>query len=198
MIAPDYVDEFARRWAQENPGAAGGSESELQLIARVIRLNGLLDDVLGTRLRRHRLSRLEFDILSVLLVAGDPYRLTPSAIARRTLTTSGGTSTTLRRLEGRGLVVREINSADARSSWVRLTEAGAGVIRRAGRDVVPAQRARMRVDHGDSVEQASTALRGLLVALGDLPEEGPAMASAASVRDLGDGDTRSPASRANA
>jgi DNA-binding MarR family transcriptional regulator len=168
----DYVDAFARDWARVNPAVVArlaGDGAELQLIARVERLHGLLDEARSRCLRRHGLSRVEYDILSVLHASAAPGGLRSTAISRRLLITSGGTSTTLRRLERRGLVARGPDADDARSTRVRLTPAGAERVVEAALDVVPAQDALLGTAAARVVARASDALRDVLAAMGDTP-----------------------------
>jgi DNA-binding MarR family transcriptional regulator len=169
MAIEDYVDAFARKWAAANATNAAAGSASLTLIARVERLHGRLDEARAAGLRRYGLSRKEYDILSVVHAAGPTHGLRSTDIARRILITSGGTSTTLRRLHERGLVTRERDPHDARSTWVRITEAGATIVAAAADDVVPAQAALLHPAPPGAVQQAEDALRAVLVALGDLP-----------------------------
>lgn len=170
----DYIDQFARGWTAANPesvealrrSGTSGHLDEVLVIGRVMRLHRFLDDALVAALRGHRLSRAEFDILSVLAVEGSGGSMRPGVIATRTLATSGGTSTTLRRLESRGFVDREPAGDDGRSWWVRITAAGSAAIRAASLDAVTAQAAVLR---GVPLGAVNDALRSVLREIGDLP-----------------------------
>ncbi|MET8703037.1 MarR family transcriptional regulator [Kitasatospora sp. NPDC004723] len=54
-------------------------------------------------------------------------RLKPTELTNALLLSSGGTSNVLKRLAGAGLVSREADDGDGRSSWVRLTRRGVEV-----------------------------------------------------------------------
>jgi len=177
----DYIDGFARAWAQTNPAAlrrvhaqqgegAGGGLDEVLFIARLTRLHRFLDDALRAQLRAHTMSRAEFDILTVLDSQGEESSLRPGEITRRTLSTTGGTATTLRRLEQRGLVARERAHDDGRSLRVRLTASGRESVRLAATDAVPAQTALLAPR--EALASANDALRKLLVQLGDVGATG--------------------------
>lgn len=117
MNDQDRVDALTASWLAEQPEVVQGEfQSEFELVKRVARLHVLLEEVLLERLRPYGLSKAEYDILSTLRSVGAPYRLRPSELAERILMTSGGISNALRRLEGRGLVGRATDPADARSS----------------------------------------------------------------------------------
>ncbi|MDH6117725.1 MarR family winged helix-turn-helix transcriptional regulator [Kitasatospora sp. GAS204B] len=170
MNDQDRVDALTASWLAEQPEVVQGEfQSEFELVKRVARLHVLLEEVLLERLRPYGLSKAEYDILSTLRSVGAPYRLRPSELAERILMTSGGISNALRRLEGRGLVGRATDPADARSSPTRLTSAGADLALEAVRDVVGAQTALLRrgARPVTGTAEASQALRAVLIALGD-------------------------------
>jgi len=54
----------------------------------------------------------EFGALSALWMHGEPHRLSAGEIADRLIQTTGGTTKTIRRLEGRGLVSRVADPDD--------------------------------------------------------------------------------------
>jgi DNA-binding MarR family transcriptional regulator len=90
----------------------------LQLSRATLReLDRRLDD-------EHRISVSEFDVLITLAnAAGQRLRMTD--LAEAVMFSSGGLTRLIGRLEGRGLVLREPDPADARGSRAALTAAGA-------------------------------------------------------------------------
>jgi DNA-binding MarR family transcriptional regulator len=90
----------------------------LQLSRATLReLDRRLDD-------EHRISVSEFDVLITLAnAAGQRLRMTD--LAEAVMFSSGGLTRLIGRLEGRGLVLRERDPADARGSRAVLTAAGA-------------------------------------------------------------------------
>lgn len=165
-MGKDTVDVIAATWARELPGVVG---NELELGKRAARLSTMLAARVDAELARLGLTKAEYEILAVLRTVGAPFRLRPTDIAARLLLTSGGTSNILRRLEAAGLVERDADPSDARSSWVRLSERGVAVAEDAVRAASAAQAALLGAVPVDVVEAAVDALRRVLVELGDTP-----------------------------
>jgi DNA-binding MarR family transcriptional regulator len=168
----DLIDGLAGAWRREMPGL---NRPEYELGARAVRLAVLLEDVLAAELAPRDLLKTDFAVLSALLVAGAPYELRPSDLKDRLLLTSGGVTTVLKRLEKAGLIEREQDTADGRSSRVRLTDTG---IETAGATVRAWTQAEARFFQAvppEVVQAATDALREVLVAVGDLePAAAPA------------------------
>lgn len=165
-MSKDTVDLIADAWARELPGVLG---LELELSKRVARLSGLFTARVDAELDRLGLTKAEYEILAVLRSAGEPYRLRPSDLTQRLLLSSGGTSNVLRRLDAAGLVEREADASDARSTWVRLSATGVMVAEDAVRAAAKAQSALLRTMPPEVAAAANDALRQALVALGDVP-----------------------------
>ncbi|MEH2920333.1 MarR family winged helix-turn-helix transcriptional regulator [Samsonia erythrinae] len=66
----------------------------------------------------------EFDVLATLQRAGPPYALTPTYLYDALMTSSGGMTNRIDRLESAGLVQRQNNPNDRRGTLVKLTEKG--------------------------------------------------------------------------
>ncbi|GIE28094.1 MarR family transcriptional regulator [Actinoplanes italicus] len=163
-MARDVVDEIAGAWSAELPGVVG---DELAVSKRAARVSALLNAPVEARLARLGLTKAEYDILAVLRSAGDPYRLRPSVLTQRLALTSGGTSNVLRRLTVAGLIERDPDPADARSSWVRLSPTGINKAEEAVRAASAAQSALLRDVPPGVTRAAIDSLRDLLLALGD-------------------------------
>jgi DNA-binding MarR family transcriptional regulator len=112
------------------------------------------------------LTYAEFDVLASLGRGGKPYRDKPNELAKSLSLTTGGISNVVQRLELAGLVVREVDPADARSRWVRLTPEGLKMsdqaVRRAGR----AQADVLAKVPDQTVRKAADVLREVVLALG--------------------------------
>ena len=158
------MDEIAEAWGSELPGVVG---AELELSKRAARLSALLTAPVEAELARLGLTKAEYDILAVLRSAGRPYRLRPSTLTQRLALTSGGTSNVLRRLEAGGLIERDPDPSDARSSWVRLSAAGVTRAEAAVRAASIVQSGRLRDVPPEATRAAIDALRTVLIALGD-------------------------------
>ncbi|MDF5756000.1 MarR family transcriptional regulator [Spongiactinospora sp. TRM90649] len=117
----DAVDELIDGWREELPEAA---TVELEIVKRTVMLKARLGAATQVVLDEYGLTYAEFDVLATLRRSGEPYRLKPSSLAARSMLTTGGTSNILQRLAATGLIEREPDPADGRSSWVCLTRLG--------------------------------------------------------------------------
>lgn len=134
----DEVDRIVAAWQRERPDLDVGP---LSVLSRVSRLARHLDLARRTAFDRHDLELWEFDVLSALRRAGEPYQLSPGALVTQTLVTSGTMTNRIDRLEARGLVERLPVPADRRGVLVRLTPAGRARVDAALEDL-------LRVEHG--------------------------------------------------
>jgi DNA-binding MarR family transcriptional regulator len=117
----DQVDIVRRDWERERPDL---DFAPLQVFSRVGRLSKLLDRARRQAFERSELESWEFDVLSALRRAGEPYRLSPGALVQQTLVTSGTMTNRIDRLADRGLVERHRSPDDRRGVQVELTPAG--------------------------------------------------------------------------
>ncbi|QUQ62884.1 MarR family winged helix-turn-helix transcriptional regulator [Kutzneria sp. CA-103260] len=160
----DVVDGILDAWRGQLPEVAG---IELELSKRTGRLYTLLAEATNTQLTRFGLTKADYDVLAVLRSTGEPYRLRPTDLAARLLLSSGGTSNVLRRLTAEGLIAREADPDDARSSWVQLTPEGVDTAEAAVRASTEAQRKLLKSVPPETARAAADALREVLLALGD-------------------------------
>lgn len=117
----DEVDRIVEAWRRERPDL---DVAPLQVLSRVSRLARHLDLARRTAFDRHDLELWEFDVLSALRRAGEPYQLSPGTLVQQTLVTSGTMTNRIDRLAARGLVERRPAPGDRRGVLVRLTPAG--------------------------------------------------------------------------
>lgn len=96
----------------------------VEVFSRIGRLARLLDRVRREAFSAHRIESWEFDVLAALRRAGPPYQLSPGALLRQTLVTSGTMTNRVDRLAERGLVERSPDPSDRRGVLVRLTAPG--------------------------------------------------------------------------
>src|SRR5687768_4931603 len=78
----DEVDVLVAAWRQERPDL---DVEPLQVLSRVSRLARHLDRARRASFAEHDLETWEFDVLTALRRAGEPYELSPGALLRATL-----------------------------------------------------------------------------------------------------------------
>jgi DNA-binding MarR family transcriptional regulator len=118
---PDEVDSIVADWQRERPDL---DVRPLQVLSRVSRLARHLDRARRAAFAAHGLETWEFDVLTALRRQGPPYQLSPGALLRATLVTSGTMTNRIDRLAEAGLVVRQPDVRDKRGVLVELTPAG--------------------------------------------------------------------------
>ncbi|HEX8005925.1 MAG TPA: MarR family transcriptional regulator [Trebonia sp.] len=132
-LAADDADRIQQAWERERPGTPTAS---IGVITRIWRIGKLLADERRRTLARLGIDAATLDLLSTLRRAGQPYRLTPGAIAERTLVSAGAITQRVARAEREGLVARERSSDDARVTYVTLTAQGHALIERSVDDLL--------------------------------------------------------------
>src|SRR5258708_13285538 len=115
----DEVDDIVLRWQAERPDL---DVTPLHVLSRVSRLARHLDRARRAAFAAHRLEMWEFDVLSALRRQGAPYQLSPGALLRATLVTSGTMTNRIDKLADAGLVSRHRDSQDKRAILARLTD----------------------------------------------------------------------------
>lgn len=121
----DEVDRIVDAWRRERPDL---DPLPLHVLSRVSRLARHLERARREAFSGHELEGWEFDVLSALRRAGEPYELSPGALVQLTLSTSGTMTNRIDRLERRGLVARRPDPSDRRSVKVRLTTSGGSAV----------------------------------------------------------------------
>lgn len=121
VVEPDIIDLVAEQWRRERPGMPVDS---IGIVGRVLRVAKVLMDE-----RRRLLSAMEvdsatFDLLATLRRAGDPYRMTPTELARASLLSGGAVTQRVSRAEAAGLVRTLRTPSNRRTIAVELTSSG--------------------------------------------------------------------------
>lgn len=129
----DEVDRIVEAWRRERPDL---DVAPLSILSRVTRLSRHLDIMRRAAFAAHQLEVWEFDVLSALRRAGEPYQLSPGTLVAQTLVTSGTMTNRIDRLAERGLVERLPAPADRRGVLVRLTDEGRGRVDGAMEDLL--------------------------------------------------------------
>ncbi|MEO7351874.1 MAG: MarR family transcriptional regulator [Marmoricola sp.] len=117
----DEVDELVEAWSRER---ADLDLAPVEVFSRISRLARLLDRARREAFTAHQIETWEFDVLSALRRAGRPYELTPGALLRQTMVTSGTMTNRVDRLAHRGFVERSPDPSDRRGVLVRLRPPG--------------------------------------------------------------------------
>ena len=121
MPLTDEVDDLVAAWEAERPDL---DVRPMQVLSRITRLARHLDRERRAAFAAHDLEPWEFDVLAALRRQGPPYELSPGALLRATLVTSGTMTNRIDRLEQAGLVRRNPDPQDKRGVLVTLTAAG--------------------------------------------------------------------------
>src|ERR1700744_3016723 len=121
----DEVDDLVAAWRQLRPDL---DVAPLQVLSRVSRLARHLDIARRSAFAAHGLESWEFDVLSALRRAGPPFQLTPGALLRATLVTSGTMTNRVDRLTAAGFVSREPDPRDRRGVLVTLSQRRRGAV----------------------------------------------------------------------
>ena len=170
MSDRDSVDLILEQWARERPDL---DCSPMGIIGRITQLQREVYLAQRATFARHGLDAPSFDVLAALRRAGEPYQLTPTALMRTALVTSGAITQRLDRLEEKGLITRERSEADGRAVVVTLTDTGRKALDDALPDHLATERDMLAGLTAAEQEQLAGLLRSWLVALGRVPGGNP-------------------------
>jgi DNA-binding MarR family transcriptional regulator len=159
-VPRDEVDDLVAQWHAERPDL---DVSPLQVLSRLSRLARHFDRARRAAFGANNLEPWEFDVLSALRRQGPPYQLSPGALLRATLVTSGTMTNRIDRLASAGLVYREPDPSDRRGVLVTLSERGRSVVDAALTDLLDRERALLAALSDDQRLVLADLLRTLLV-----------------------------------
>ena len=166
-MAHDTTDQQLGGWGEARPDLETGA---LQVTARLTRVGAHLAKRQEAVFGRFGLGRGEVGALSALRIAGPPYRLSPTRLAKGLMLSSAGVTSRIDRLERRGLVRRLDDPTDRRGVLIELTDEGLEVVDAAVAAItVSDQRLLERLDP-EEIAQLEAILRKLLGGL-ELPED---------------------------
>jgi len=109
------------QWAAERPDV---DLAAMTLMARLSHAADLVNARIERLAKEYGVSRADGDVVLTLRRSGEPYRLSPTAIARSLLMTTGTMTGRLDRLEKLGLIARVPNDTDRRGVDIQLTPEG--------------------------------------------------------------------------
>ena len=162
----DAVDQILAQWARERPDL---DCSPMGVVGRISQLQREVFLAQRATFARHGLDVPSFDVLAALRRAGAPHQLTPTALMRTALVTSGAITQRLDRLEEKGLITRERSEADGRAVVVTLTDAGRTALDAALPDHLDTEHGMLAGLSTEDRDQLAGLLRRWLVALGRVP-----------------------------
>jgi len=162
----DTTDRQLEGWSGVRPDL---EVDALQVTARLTRVGAHLarrqDAVFG----RFGLGRGEVGALSALRVAGPPYRLSPTHLAKGLMLSSAGITSRIDRLERRGFVRRLADPNDRRGVMVELTDDGLEAVDSAVAALTVSDQQLLARLEPDEIAQLESILRKLLGGL-ELPD----------------------------
>ncbi|MCS6562905.1 MULTISPECIES: MarR family winged helix-turn-helix transcriptional regulator [Curtobacterium] len=164
MPHEDEVDRIVAAWGRERADLDFGP---LEVLSRVDRLARHLDRARRTAFDASDMEPWEFDVLSALRRAGEPYELSPKTLLQQTLVSSGTMTNRVDRLAARGFVGRRTDPKDGRGILVSLTSKGRVAVDAAIADLLSAERDILSGVSADEQGQLAGLLRRLILGLGD-------------------------------
>jgi DNA-binding MarR family transcriptional regulator len=164
MPHEDEVDRIVAAWGRERADLDFGP---LEVLSRVDRLARHLDRARRTAFDASDMEPWEFDVLSALRRAGEPYELSPKTLLQQTLVSSGTMTNRVDRLAARGFVGRRTDPKDGRGILVSLTAQGRVAVDAAIADLLAAERDILSGVSADEQGQLAGLLRRLILGLGD-------------------------------
>jgi DNA-binding MarR family transcriptional regulator len=164
MPHEDEVDRIVAAWGRERADLDFGP---LEVLSRVDRLARHLDRARRTAFDASDMEPWEFDVLSALRRAGEPYELSPKTLLQQTLVSSGTMTNRVDRLAARGFVGRRTDPKDGRGILVSLTSKGRVAVDAAIADLLAAERDILSGVSDDEQGELAGLLRRLILGLGD-------------------------------
>ncbi len=158
----DEVDRIVAAWGRERPDL---DPRPLHVFSRISRLSRRLDLARRRAFIDHDLEGWEFDVLSALRRAGEPYELTAGRLLNETLVSSGTMTHRIDRMVAHGVVVRAGGATDRRVVLVRLTPLGKAKVDAAMADLLQSEHDLLAELEPAEAEQLSSLLRRLLLPL---------------------------------
>ena len=121
----DRIDIARAQWGRERPDL---DPAWTALLGRITDAGELAMRNLNPVFAAAGLQPGEFDVLAALRRAGEPFALSPGALCRTAMLSSGAMTNRIDRLEAAGLVERRPDPRDRRARLVALTGRGRAVI----------------------------------------------------------------------
>jgi len=165
-MAHDTTDQQLEGWGGARPDLEVGA---LQVTARLTRVGAHLARRQEAVFGRFGLGRGEVGALSALRIAGPPYRLSPTRLAKGLMLSSAGVTSRIDRLERRGYVRRLDDPNDRRGVLIELTDEGIEAVDAAVAAITVSDQQLLERLDPEEVTQLEAILRKLLSGL-ELPD----------------------------
>jgi DNA-binding MarR family transcriptional regulator len=123
-------DSIARVRAQWRAASPELETEPMEVIGRILRLEFFAREKIRKALQPFGVDLGGSDVLATLRRSGPPFRLTPTALYRELMLTSGAMTNRLDVLEKAGLVERQQDPGDRRGTLIELTKKGRALIDR--------------------------------------------------------------------
>ena len=162
----DAVDRLLEMWEREWPGR---DVSPLGVISRINRASRLLTDRIDDTVGEHGLPGWGYRLLATLRHAPSQ-QITPTALARAVMVTSGAMTKQLDRLEDAGLLYRMPDPDDRRGILIGLTPRGRELIDRVILAHIAHEHDLLAGLAPDERDTLAALLRKLLLSIGDTAE----------------------------
>lgn len=121
----DQVDKILAQWHRERPDL---DVAPMGLMGRMTRLHSHLARAVEKTLAEHGLNGASFDVLATLRRSGPPFRLSPGDLMATAMVTSGTMTNRIDQLAKSGLIERQANPEDGRSTLIALTAKGLALV----------------------------------------------------------------------
>jgi DNA-binding MarR family transcriptional regulator len=123
--ATDSIDRIRAQWQVARPEL---DTRPLQIVGRILRIEFIAGARIRRVLQRHGIDWGGFDVLATLRRSGTPYRMTPTALYRELVLSSGAMTNRLDVLARTGLVQRQPDPNDRRGTLIELTKEGKALL----------------------------------------------------------------------
>jgi DNA-binding MarR family transcriptional regulator len=157
----DHVERVIAQWGEVRPDL---ELAPVAVVARIGRAARYLDAGVEELLGKYGLNRASWDVLAALRRVGPPHRLSPTALYRSVMRTSGTMTHRLGKLHAAGWVRRVADPTDGRSLLVELTPQGRKLVDRVAAEHVANEDRLLAPLTDDERVQLAGLLRKLLVA----------------------------------
>ena len=155
----DHVDAIIAQWKRELQEL---DTRPMAVVGRLKRVAQYLSVGMDKTFKRYGLNSASFDVLATLRRSGAPFALTPSALMKTMMITSGTMTNRVDQLEKVQLVERISNPDDGRGFLIQLTPKGMALINQAVTAHVETQKSLVSALSEDERQQLNDLLRRFL------------------------------------